>query len=486
MSRRTWTRCKNVMKLSKASILYRALKRATVLFGVFFFTQDLPANLSENIFSPGFLGIVIAFSSLSVIFFLVWEYLVWKRFDYFFEEDSLKITKGVFRRSERDIPYKRIQNVRIRKNIFQRLLEIARAEFETAGAAEAEASLKYVSMEESEQIQSKVRKFKKSEKEETSSKEKVFEMSGSDMAAYSFLSLNPRFFGILAVFLTLTGSIGFTSGLPSASFILGLLMFSTVLAAVLWCVNAAYNYVQYYGFTLWRENETLEYEYGMINRSEGSIPLEKVQGLTVSENFLKRVFGYSTLEIETAGGVSKEDKKKIQKKVAVPLAKKTEVEEFGKRIENFEGLQISGIPSRARRRYFARYSIGILTLTGLGLAASFYTDFSYWWSFLGLLPVATAAAHFKWKNKGFQVQGNHFITMNGFWNRKTSITPYYRIQNLIQSETVLQKRWKLSTLILDTASSSIVQDSKAVDLDTEKAEKTREKVFEKFKASIQN
>lgn len=64
------------------------------------------------------------------------------------------------------------------------------------------------------------------------------------------------------------------------------------------------------------------------------------------------------------------------------------------------------------------------------------------------------------------------------------MTPYYRVQNLIQTETVFQRRWSLSSLTLDTAGNLISSDSKASDLDAEEASELREEVFGKFKESL--
>jgi len=91
----------------------------------------------------------------------------------------------------------------------------------------------------------------------------------------------------------------------------------------------------------------------------------------------------------------------------------------------------------------------------------------------------------KWVNKGYEMQEDYFISMNGFWIRRSTVTPYYRVQNLIQTETVFQRRWNLSTLTLDTAGSLIVDDSRATDLYVDEATVLREEVFEKFKKALE-
>lgn len=472
------------MKLSIVSVPYRALKDIGTLLAVVVFS----GNISFQTFDFRFVFLASLVFGAVVSVSLLWEYIVWRRYDYFFEDESLRITHGVFRRDEREIPYRRIQNVDIKKNIVQRVLGIAKVDFETAGGSTTEASLKYVEEEEAKDIQEKVRKFKNRGKEEEeveeSEREKLFELSSSDLLAYSFLSVNTKSMILAFTAFGIFGSIGAGTGESSFAPAVVLVLLGLFSVAGLWIFNAASNFIQYYNFKLWRERDTLEYERGLLNRSEGSIPVEKVQGISIEENFLKRQLDYATMKLETAG-LSDEQQLKSNM-VAVPLAKYGTVTSFAKDLENFQSFDISSIPSRARRRYVGRYSIGIGLLLLAGYAVdSFLTEFSYLF-LLALLPIAVVAAHLKWANKGFEAQEDYFISMNGFWSRRTSVTPYYRVQNLIQTDTILQRRWDLSTLTVDTAGNLVTGDSRAVDLDVEETVELRNEVFEKFKKALED
>ena len=469
------------MKLAKASIFYRALRDITTLVALVVFSGNI--SLQTLDFRFIFLAAIVFVLVVSVS--LVWEYIVWRRYDYFFEEESLRITHGVFRRDEREIPYRRIQNVSISKNVVQRILGLAKTEFETAGGSKTEACLKYVTVDQGKSIQDRVRKFKTGEKEGEPEKnrDKLFELSGTDLLAYSFLSVNVKSIGLAFGAFGIAASVA--AGIVQTFSVAPVLIlgFLSVLGTIgLWVFNAASNYIQYYDFKLWQERDTLEYERGLLNRSEGSIPLEKIQGISIEENFLKRQLDYATLKIETAGLSSEQEVKSNE--VAIPLAKKSEVIEFGKRLEAFKDFSISQIPSRARKRYTARYTLLVSGLLFSGFLADLYLVSFNYWVLLAMAPFAVLAAHLKWANKGFEMQEDYFIAVNGFWSRRTSVTPYYRVQNLIQTETLFQRRWNLSSLTLDTAGNPAKGDSKATDLDVDKASELREKVFEKFKASL--
>jgi len=468
------------LKLSRISVPYRALKHNGTLLALVFLSGNI--SLEASNFRLLFFA-SLGFTAV-VLISLLWEYLVWRRYDYFFEDDSLRITQGVFRRDEREIPYRRIQNVDIEKNIFQRVFGIARVDFETAGGSSTEASFRFVEGEEARNIQERVRKFKRGEDREDGGKdrEKLLELSSSDLLAYSFLSVNTQALIIAFTVFGIFGGMG--TGLVESSLapvvVLTFLGLTSVIG--LWTFNAFSNFVKYYDFRLWRERDTLEYERGLLNRSEGSIPVEKVQGVSIEENFLKRQLGYATMKVETAGLSDGQQLKSNM--VAVPLAKYSSVLDFAQDLEQFNSPDMNSISSRARRRYFGQYSIilGLVLLLGIG-ADTYVRPFNYLFIF-AFVPLAVIGAHLKWVNRGFEAQEDYFISMNGFWTRRTSITPYYRVQNLIQTETVLQRRWNLSTLTVDTAGSLIMSDSRAVDVDVKKAVKLREEVFERFKKAL--
>jgi len=469
------------MKLAKESIVFKAIQKFGTLTILILFSGGLSVASFNPLVIFGFLSAALVLISA----ILVWEYLVWKNYDFFFGDDNLNIKHGVISKKHREIPLSRIQNVDIQRNIFQRLLGVAQVDLETAGGNTTEASLKYVYLETGRAIQRKFRDLEKNLKtDEEEKRELLFELEPKELFLLGVTSVNTgMFFGILAL-LGLGG--GFLIDAAESSgigLVTGLTVFIFFSAIATWTGSIINNVLKYFDFRLYQVEDSLEYERGLLKRSEGSIPLEKIQKLTIEENPLKRLFGYSTLKIETAG-YSAEQSVQQGAEAAIPLAKKNRTVEFGKMIQEFESFELNSIPKRARTRYFGRYSILIgLVLFGGSIYSRFFS-FNHWLILL-FLPIAGIAAHYKWKNKAYFAGENHFVSMNGFWNRKTMVTPYYRIQNLIETQTFLQRRWNLSSLTLDIAGTNHFQkDAKVSDLDTEDTNKLREKVFIRFQKAI--
>jgi putative membrane protein len=110
----------------------------------------------------------------------------------------------------------------------------------------------------------------------------------------------------------------------------------------------------------------------------------------------------------------------------------------------------------------------------------------YWYALFFGVPLAPVAAHYKWKSRGYFVGADHVVTRKGFWHQTTRIVPYYRIQNAIETQTVLQKRWRLASVLIDTAGtgSLVGGDARAIDLDDEEATELRETVATRLQDSL--
>lgn len=478
------------MKLSRKSIIYRSLKDSGSLAAVLLFT----GSFSVQSFNLASLALLATMAGILICASLLWQYLVWKNYSFSVTPDSVKIKHGVIRKNDREIPLRRIQNVDITRNIVHRVLDIARANLETAGGSTTEASFRYLETSDTRELQEEIRSRKQGETqertdEESKEKEPIYEITDKELALLGIASMDKRVLG--GLFAILAISPAFLGGLMDSSspgLTAGLTVIFTGFILVTWISSTISAILKFWGFKLHDRGESLEYERGLLNRSEGNVPKEKIQKLSFEENPVKRLLNYSTLKIETAGYSPTQSLEKGAE-AAIPLTKRSEVVQLANKIENLGEIQVNEIPRRARKRYASRYTLLALIAISAGfilnsLTQNTYTSLTYLMFFL--LPLAVVSAHLKWKNKGYSLNKNHFITVNGFWNRKTMITPYYRIQNLIETQTVIQHYWNLSTLTLDTAGSGrVIDDAKAVDLDSKVLIDVKTEVYKNFKNSLE-
>jgi len=485
------------VRLAPQSIPYRALQKVSGFVVVAFFVVN-----SNDWGLP--LAVGVAGAMLLAAF--GYETAYYRRFDYELTADTLDIASGVISRREREIPYRRIQNVDVSQSVIQRAIGIAAVDLETAGGSSTEGSIRFVSPTEATRIRREVQRRKSGAGGESgtgpgvddpatagvsggaAAETELFAISPKELALVGALSFDGRLIGLLA-FLS-SGSVPVLSGfLPEAD---AAALTATALVAVgglflvSWVLGAGVAFSNYYGFRLSRAGDELRYERGLFRRYSGSIPTEKVQTLTITDNPAKRALGYASLAIETAGYAPGQNGDQGSQS-AVPIAAVDRVYGLAREVESFGDPRFERPPKRIRWRYAFRYTLGIGVLTAIAFIADWYLAADLpWVGPLALLLAVPPAAHLKWKHRGYWVGEDHLLTRNGFWSRTVTVVPYYRIQNVIDSRTVFQRRWKVATVVADTAGSSSLtgNEAAAVDIAVDEAAALREALRERLHEAV--
>ncbi|QZA88578.1 PH domain-containing protein [Salinarchaeum sp. IM2453] len=477
------------MKLHRLSIPFRIVENLLSLIGILILLGILITTQTEGVLTFVALGIA---TILLVTGIAIWQVAYYRRFEYHLTDDTLDIESGVISLREREIPYERIQNVAINRNVFQRAAGLAVVSVETAGGGSTEAKLRYVGTETAHWLQDELSDLKRKAEQdrtvdpttETSDAKPLFEISGKELVILGIISLDSRFLLVVVLAISafapeIIGLLGTASSLLVAVPIALLVLY--ILTAAL---SAVYSVTNYYDFKLFGNGDELRYERGLLQRFSGTIPLTKIQALTISENVLARLTGYASLLVETAGYSPGESG---GSQSAIPVAKRSRVLQLARDIEPFNELSFTRPPKRTRQRYFRRYIWIVLGLAGIGFLVTNYTgfEFDWYWILVGLV-LTYPAAHLKWKHRGYLITDRYILTRNGFWNRTIKIVPYHRVQVTFDRQSVFQMRWNLATLTVDTAGSqSLTTDnSKAVDIDEEVARELREHVIDEMFESI--
>jgi len=471
------------VKLDPRSIPYRAAQTAVQLGGVVIFagvlsTGDVGTGL------PGLLALFV----LGVLASTAWQWLYHQRFDYELTADTVDIRSGVLSRRDREIPYRRIHNVDVAQNAVQRLLGIAEVRLETAGGSETEASLQYVSRTTADWLQEELSERKRvagGETEPTAPGEELFRMGTRELVVLGIVSADLRLLAIVGVLASGVAP-AVVEALPPGIELLLALGPSIALLALLgfWLVSGVRALFRYYDFRLTRQGDELRYERGLLQRYNGTIPLEKVQSVSIRENPLARRLGYSTLVIETAGYAAGGG---ATVQSAVPIGRRERVVELATSVAPVSTLEVERPPRRARTRYAVRYALAAFALTGLAWGVDAVTaSFPQWYAVLALLLAVPPAAHLTWRHRGFCEDEDFVVTRAGFWQRRTAIVPYDRVQTVVSTQTVFQRRRNLASVIVDTAGGSglIGGDAVAVDIDAGVAERLREDVAARLQRAL--
>jgi putative membrane protein len=471
------------VKLDRRTIPYRILANGGQIVGIIILSLVTSASSGGSLLGNlAFFGVLVV---LGVGLGVGWEIARYRRIDYELTDDTFDLDSGVLSRREREIPYHRIQNVDIGQNVIQRALDIAEVSLETAGGGSTEAQLRYVSTAEADRLQDEISRRKRgaaaaegTEGETAKTSETLFELSDREHLVLGAVSADFRFLGALSVLAPIIAPQVAGAFAPEADL---LLLFGPAIAlgglVAFWVLSGFLQILRYYGFELTQRGDELRYERGLLQRYSGTIPLSKVQTVSVQENVLARALGYASVVIQTAGYAPGQNGSQVES--AVPIAKRDRALSLARDVEPFGDIEFERPPKRARTRYVARYTLALLALTGIFWVIHEATAaVSLWYAPLAALVLVPVAAHLKWTHLGYYTDDEYVVTRHGFWRRRTVVVPYDRVQTVLSSQTIFQRRRRLGTVTVDTAGSGgfTSGDAVAIDIDRDFAEALREEV----------
>ncbi|WP_137290220.1 PH domain-containing protein [Natronorubrum halophilum] len=296
-------------------------------------------------------------------------------------------------------------------------------------------------------------------------RERLFDLEARELLLYSFTSFRPAAVaGVLFVFFLVTDPIldllvttaqpfggpeTLDEGSPTNYGILTVISMLNGLV-VTYLLSVAYTFATYYGFELGRTGEDFVYERGLLQRYSGSIPVEKVQSVTMTANPLQRLIGYAGMWVETAG-YGPESSGGSQS--AVPLAEQRRVRRFTENLTGVETPKFSSPPTTARRRYLVRYSLVAGAIVAACFAITRVTALERWYLAVVVFAAVPPAAHLQYVHLGYYVGDDHLVIRRSFWQERTTVIPYYRIQTVSTRRSIFQRRLGLASLVVDTASS---------------------------------
>ncbi|KAB7518669.1 PH domain-containing protein [Halosegnis rubeus] len=469
-------------KLDPLSVPYRvgvSLSR----FGWLLVVGTVSAGTQRLPLLVGLFGVVLLAT-------LAYQVAYVRRFSYELTADTFDVYSGVFSRRSREIPYHRIQNVDVTRNVVQRALGIAELAIETAGGGETEATLQYLDVDTADELRAALSRRKRGETEDGATeqtareREALFSITTRELLLLGVVGLDLRLLSFVAVTLPVV--------LPSVSEatpLFDLFRVAPFLLAGLAVLALAASMVQavvsYYGFELHREGDELGYRRGLAKEYSGTIPLDKVQSVVLTENMLARRLGYASVAIETAGYSPSGDSAGSQS--AVPLAERDHAYALAQEVEAFGDPTFDRPPKRARTRYAVRYALAVLVVTGVATAAVRLVEFTSpvpTATLLAGLVLVPVAAHLRWANLGYAVEEDHFVARAGFWSRRTQVVPFYRTQTIAEQATIFQRRRDLASVVVDTAGTHGWSAPSAPDIDARRASDLRETLEARLQAAL--
>lgn len=295
---------------------------------------------------------------------LIWGVISWLRFEFRVEEGELQIQQGVIVRKKLYLTSDRIQVIDISAGVIQRLFGLVAVEVKTAGSSSKEAKINAISRSKAEELKSLLRKDVKRETDraEDNKQSTVYTLDTKDLLVAAStsgrfgvaLSVVGAFFSQIEQVFPEEQLIRFVeANLPHSTSATMIIMSVVAILGISWLFSFMSTIIKYYDFVVEvRENELL-ITRGLFERTQLTIPFNRIQAVQIKEGLLRQPLGYASLVIESAGYGEDQG----NSTTLFPLIVKHRIYEFiNEVIPEFRTdiLETTGISSVGLRRYLLR------------------------------------------------------------------------------------------------------------------------------------
>jgi putative membrane protein len=406
-----------------------------------------------------------------------------------YEGTELVIRSGILFRNERHVPYARIQNLDAVQNLFHRLLGVIEVRVETGGGREPEARISVLRAEAFTDMRRRVFEGRErpavvsagtdgvAEQPRADRGRTLLHLSLPELALFGFLEnrglvvigalyglawevgllervfggmFEDRWYSRYVVPTSVIESIA-TGGLSLATTAIVLAGVAGLLVIVR-LVSMLWGAIRLYDFHLTKSGDDLHTTYGLLTRVATTIPLPRVQTLTISQGPLHRLLERFSLRVETAGGHQPESgQAKTEREWLAPLVREGELPELIRSVMpelDLAALEWQPPHPRAFRRAMKPRLFVTLLFNALlaGILGS---------ALLALLPLAIAwgmlSARKYVENLGWAVTADVVAFRSGWLRRRVTVAHVARIQAVARHESPFDRQARMARVRIDTA-----------------------------------
>ena len=407
--------------------------------------------------------------------------LSWMFFRYQITSDSVLIRSGVFKKTQLDINFDRIQGVNTKQNPVYRFLNLVTVTFDTAGSSGSEGNLPAVTREFADGLRQRIGGAKTTSLADDelppASLTPLLQLDWRDMIRIGLAdrraliviavigplaeqmgdSIDPYIEQALqAVTFGATQNsvpqIGVTNGVLIAA---GIIIASVIVLAI---ISVAAAFLRFHNFELFLDGRTLRSHGGLLTRHEHSMDLEKIQTLRLQQGivltWLKR---YKMTARQAISG----RKQRSSKMFTIPVVTDEQADalrpmlfagEAGRLTQNPRSEHFQPVsPYYMRSRILFIGLLPALVFLALGIGEFGRAGlFAIAW-----LPVVALLSWRNWKRAGYQHNDDELVRRSGLFGFRTVGLLFRKVQRVTITQSRYQRRKNLASLRMHMASGSV-------------------------------
>lgn len=432
---------------------------ATLLLVVFLRMREQPLYILLAI-----LGLAVAFLVFAALKY--WFFT----FELNIQERNLLVKDGIINKTRTVIQFENIQQVSLNQSFIHKLTAVYEVIIDTAGSADAEVKIKAVSKEVAEKLKETLTQYASAKAvAETSTSEAEQQLAIVKVSVSSLVkaSLTSNYFKTLALIMAFFFSIYETIEQAnieaiseeevdalSKTFNYGILLGVLLVVALilLLIINFIRVFVRYFGLQIKQQETGLEFTYGLLSTRNTNIRPNKVQQLTIEQNFLQRKLGIAVIKFTQAGGLLGKNGA-VKSALDFPGIGSEEVQSIRKFILGDLPQAHTVLRSNWRKAVFSSFLILIVPI----LALVFIPEIDTINRVIGVSILVTVVLAWNFaalKNYRLEVADGYLYLHAGLWDKTVTVLPIHKMQSVNLVQLAWHKNLDLASLTIETAGGS--------------------------------
>ena len=408
----------------------------------------------------------------------LFSYLQYHYFTFHIDEETEEfvIQKGVFNKTRITIQLHKIQQVNINQSLIQKLVNVHKLEIDTAGSDKKEATINAISHELALALKERLMALSKTSNEttideisETEENQGFITIDFVSLLKIGITSNYVRSFALILLFFsTIIENLQKFAGdevldenqvthyLDALPVITSIVLVFSIFFTLILVVNLVRTVIKYFNFTIQKSKKSISLHYGLLATKNILLNPNKVQKVTISQNFFQKKLNVTSIKIFQASSSEQELKAKDQ--IEIPGCSANERNKILTLL--YQNLPEKGKKYKPNWRKLAVNSFFFLLFP---IAITFFLNWNFQWMewnewmiySLIFIVFAGTLVWFSFKNYRLFVSKDFIIKQNGAWDVDTSIIEPYKIQAIETHQFFWQKVTNIGSVSLSTAGGSI-------------------------------
>ncbi|RXJ51144.1 PH domain-containing protein [Gelidibacter gilvus] len=438
-------------------------------FFVLFLALGLSLSKKESLSFLTTTNLTLIILGVFLLIFIV-AILKYLNFKFHLDQDQFYLSSGIINKDMTIIPKSKIQNINIKQNFIQQMINVVSLTIETAGDDKAEIEINALSRATALDLKKQLFVKKQITDPDVidepfqsivffkASIKRLFLEGISQNHIKSFLIIVSFVFGLYNEFENYLQDLGISDRLQSSVnfetgsilslilanvFIVGLAILGSMLFSII------STFISNFNLEVVENEDTIEINKGLFNKLSLILVPVKIQNIIIKTNRLKQYFGLHTLSIKQAM-----INKKQQRNFKIVALEKHQVAHLVQKVfVNYNGEGTFEKPDV--------YYIRLLVLRSLIIGAfinipAYFIFGNYFWLInIVIISWIVLFVHFTYKKSSYQITDEYLTINNGFIDRVRNISELHKIQSVELKQSIFQKRRNIASIYVATASDKV-------------------------------